>query len=84
MKKPIETKTQAGAISAAASGVILWLLQTYVFKGNMPQGIESLVYLIVPGVLAGAAAYLAPHTPRPDLAPVPVTAPPLPPAPPAA
>lgn len=66
----VETKVQAGTLSAAAAGVVLWVLQTYVFKGAMPQGVESLVYLAVPAVLAGAAGYLAPHTHRPDLAPV--------------
>ena len=66
----VETKVQAGSATAAAAGVVLWVLQTYVFKGNMPQGVESLVYLLVPGVLAGVAGYLAPHTPRPVVASV--------------
>ena len=65
----IEKKTQAGTLSAAVAGVVLWALQTYVFKSGMPQGLESLVYLAVPAVLAGAASYLAPHTHRPDLKP---------------
>jgi len=67
----VETKVQAGSISAAAAGVILWVLQTYVFKGTMPEGIESLVYLLVPAVLAGAAGWLAPHTPRITVTPPP-------------
>ena len=70
MPAPLETKVQAGTASAAVAGVALWALQTYVFKSGMPQGVESLVYLAVPAVLAGAAGYLAPHTHRPDLAPV--------------
>ena len=74
----IETKVQAGTASAAVAGVALWALQTYVFKSGMPQGVESLVYLAVPAVLAGAAGYLAPHTHRPDLT---VPAAPPPPAP---
>ena len=68
---PVESKVQAGSLSAAVAGVGLWLLQTYVFKGGMPQGVESLVYLAVPAVLAGAAGYLVPHTHRPDLGPPP-------------
>ena len=71
----VETKVQAGTLSAAVAGVALWVLQTYVFKGGMPQGLESLVYLAVPAVLAGAAGYLAPHTHRPDLAPPPAVPP---------
>jgi hypothetical protein len=67
----VETKVQAGTVSAAVAGVVLWVLQAYVFKDGMPQGVESLVYLAVPAVLAGAAGYVAPHTHRPDLAPPP-------------
>ena len=67
--RQVETKVRAGTLSAAAAGVALWVLQTYVFKGGMPQGVESLVYLAVPAVLAGAAGYLAPHTHRPGLTP---------------
>jgi len=63
--KQVETKVQAGTLSAAVAGVLLWALQTYVFKDGMPQGVESLVYLAVPALLAGAAGYLAPHTSRP-------------------
>jgi hypothetical protein len=69
MKKPVEAKVQAGSLSAAASGVVLWVLVTYVFPDGMPQGAESLVYAVVPALLAGAGAYFAPHTHRPDLAP---------------
>ena len=60
----IEKKVQAGSLAAAVSGVVLWIAQTYWFKGGMPQGFESLVYLAVPAVLAGAAGYVAPHTNR--------------------
>lgn len=71
--KQVETKVQAASLSAAAAGVALWVLQTYVFKGSMPQGVESLVYLAVPGIVAGVAGYVAPHTHRPDLpAPAPL------------
>jgi hypothetical protein len=71
----IESKVQAGSLSAAVAGVALYALQTWVFKGNMPQGVESLVYLAVPAILAGAAGYFAPHTHRPDLTPQPPAAP---------
>jgi hypothetical protein len=81
MAAPVEAKVTAGSLSAAAAGVVLWALQTYVFKNGMPAGAESLVYLLVPAIIAGAGAYLAPHTHRPDLLP-PLVSPPSPAAPP--
>jgi hypothetical protein len=64
-RAPIETKTQAAGLAGAVSGVAVYLLQTYVFKGTLNAGLVSLIYAAVPGVLAFGAAYLAPHTPRP-------------------
>lgn len=67
----VETKVTAGSLGAAAAGVALWALQTYAFKGSaVPAGVVSLVDLIVPALCAGAAGYLAPHTPRTATAPV--------------
>ena len=81
MAAPVEAKVTAGSLSAAAAGVVLWALQTYVFKNGMPAGAESLVYLLVPAVIAFAGSYVAPHTHRPDLlSPPSPAAPPLPPA----
>jgi hypothetical protein len=65
MAYPVAPKTQAAGISAAVSGAALYLLQTYVFKGSVPAGVESLIYASVPGLLAFAAAYWAPHQVRP-------------------
>ena len=64
MSYPIEPKTQAAGVTAAASGAVLWLLSTYVFKGDVPDGIASLIYVTVPGVVAFGAAWLAPHQHR--------------------
>jgi hypothetical protein len=69
MSYPVEPKTQAAGVTAAVSGAALWLLSTYVFKGSVPDGVASMVYIAVPGVLAFVAAYLAPHQHR-DPAPV--------------
>jgi hypothetical protein len=62
---PVAAKTSAAGVSAAVSGACLYLLQTYVFKGTVPDGIASMIYIAVPGILAFGAAYLAPHQPRP-------------------
>lgn len=81
MAAPIEAKVQTGSLAAGLSGVVLWVFQTWVFKGSdVPGGVVSLVYLAVPALLAGITGYLTPHTPRP---PVPAQSPEQP-APPAA
>jgi hypothetical protein len=67
---PVEVKVQAASLAAAVSGAVLWALSVYAFKGStVPPGLVSLVDLAVPAILAAAAGYMAPHTPRPDLAP---------------
>jgi len=60
---------QAGGLSAVAGGITVYLLQTYAFKGTIPAGIVSLIYAVVPGLLALAGGWLAPHTSRTPLAP---------------
>ena len=70
----VESKVTAASSAAAVSGVVLWALQTYAFKGGaVPAGLVSLVDVAVPAVCALAAGYFAPHTPRPA-APVPAPA----------
>ena len=72
-RPPVEAKTQAAGVAGVVSGALIWVLQTYVFKGTLDPGLVSLIYAAVPGVLAFGAAYLAPHTPR--TAPATVTPP---------
>lgn len=60
----IETKVKASTAAAALSGLALWILGKYVFKGDVPDVIASWVYALVPAIVAGAAGYLAPHTNR--------------------
>ena len=64
MSYPVEPKVQVAGVTAAASGAVLWILGKYVFKGNVPDGIASMVYVAMPGVLAFVAAYFAPHQHR--------------------
>ena len=70
---PIEKKVQASTAAAAVSGLALWSLGHYVFKGSVPDVVASWVYVLVPGVITFGAGYLAKHTPRPvaPAAPVP-------------
>lgn len=62
MAQPVETKVKASTTAAAVSGMALWLLGRYVFKGSVPDVLASWVYVLVPGALAYAAGWLAPHT----------------------
>jgi hypothetical protein len=62
---PVETKVQASTAAAALSGLALFALGRYVFKGTVPDVVTSWVYVIVPSVITFAAGYLAKHTPRP-------------------
>ncbi len=64
-RAPVEPKTQAAGLGASVAAALVYILQTYALKGNLPQGAEALIYTAVPGAVAWAAAYLAPHQARP-------------------
>ena len=64
MSYPVAPKASAAGVSAAAAGAVLYLAQQYVFRGHVPAGVESLIYAATPGVVALAAAWLAPHQER--------------------
>jgi hypothetical protein len=64
MSYPVEPKVQVAGVTAAVSGAALWLLGKYVFKGSVPDGVASMIYVATPGVLAFVAAWLAPHQHR--------------------
>ena len=65
MTGPVETKVKASTAAAAVSGIVLWILGKYVFKGTVPDVIASWTYVLVPAVITFAAGYIAKHTPRP-------------------
>jgi hypothetical protein len=71
MAGKIETKVQAGTLTGALVGLVVWALVAYVpaFHDGVPEPVVA----VLPFALAWAghtiAAYLAPHTPRPDLTP---------------
>ena len=77
MAGPVEAKVQASTGAAAVSGLALWSLGHWVFKGSVPDVVASWVYVLVPAAVTFGAGYLAKHTARPDAVP------PAPPAPPA-
>jgi hypothetical protein len=69
MATPVESKVKAGTAAAAVSGIVLWIIGRYVFKGTVPDVVTSWTYAIVPGLLTFAAGYAARHTSRPGLPP---------------
>ena len=62
---PTETKVKASTAAAAASGLVLWVLGRYAFKGAVPDVVASWVYAAVPAAVTFTAGYLAKHTDRP-------------------
>jgi hypothetical protein len=65
MTAPVERKVQASTAAAAVSGLALWALGRYVFRGSVPDVVASWIYVIVPSAVTFTAGYFARHTPRP-------------------
>jgi len=77
--EPVELKVKTSTAAAAVSGLALYILGRYVFKGAVPDVVTSWTYAIVPALITFAAGYAARHTPRPAVPPAPpasVTPPP--------
>jgi uncharacterized membrane-anchored protein len=64
---PVETKVSAATVAAVVSAFVLWVLRTFVFKGDVPPEVEALVTVAVVGACTFAAGWFARHTPRTDL-----------------
>jgi hypothetical protein len=64
---PVETKVAASAAVSVVSGVVTWILVTYVpgLHGVLPPTLADFLPWAVSAVLSAAAAYRAPHTTRP-------------------
>lgn len=61
---PVAPKVVAATSAAAVGGFIIWALSTYVFHGVVPDAVQAVVNVAVPGLLALAAGWLAPHQQR--------------------
>jgi hypothetical protein len=66
---PVERKVTASTGAAAVSGLVLFMLGRYVFKGAVPDVVASWIYVLVPSAVTFTAGYLARHTPRPPAVP---------------
>lgn len=67
----VETKVKAGTAAGGIVGVVAWALVQYVpaFRNGIPQPLMDALPFILAWIGHTAAAYLAPHTHRPDLKP---------------
>ena len=71
MATPVETKVKASTAAAAVSGIALWLIGRYVFRGTaVPDVLQSWIYTLAPAAVTFGAGYLAKHTARPAVPPV--------------
>ena len=67
------------AIAGALTGLILWILQEYLFKGSaVPEVIEGATLVLVPAALSGIASLLTKRNVTPTPAPAPTPASPDP------
>lgn len=67
MSTPVETKVTRAAITAALVTLALYALSFVPFVADMPAAAAGAVLVLVTGAVTYAVAWLAPHTPRPDL-----------------
>jgi hypothetical protein len=81
----VETKVVAGSLGSGLGGVlatfILWLLGSFVWdvgtRGTdatkaveaVPAPVAALIVVVIPAAVTALAAWVAPHTHRPDLEP---------------
>jgi hypothetical protein len=82
MTAPVESKVAAAASASAITGVITWILVTYVptLHGGLPASLATFLPFVVASAIGAISGYMAPHTPRavspPETMPAPLWMPP--------
>jgi hypothetical protein len=68
---PVETKTAAAASVSTVTGVVTWMLVSWIpsWHAGLPPALATFLPFIVASVLGAASGWLAPHTPRATAAP---------------
>lgn len=63
----VEAKVKTSTAVATVTGLLVTLLATYVFRGDVPpvwaQVVQNVVGAVVPGLLTFIAGWLSKHTP---------------------
>lgn len=65
--KAPERKVTTSTAAAAVAGLVIWLLDKYVFTGSVPDPVALAINVLMPGILAFVVGYFTRHTHRPDL-----------------
>lgn len=60
----VERKVAASTFAAASTGLVLWVLATYVFGAEVPEPVAAFVAAVVPAVVTFIAGYAVRHTDR--------------------
>jgi hypothetical protein len=55
----VKASTSAGGAGAAVGAFLVWVLQTYVFHGDVPDPVVALLYLVGPAAVAAGSAWVA-------------------------
>jgi hypothetical protein len=78
---PGGTAVSYSSIAGAVTGIILWLLSHYAFRGNaVPEPIQTGAWILIPAAVTGLGAWLTRrHTATTAAPPTPAPAPPQPP-----
>jgi hypothetical protein len=63
---PVEAKVTYATVGAAIAGVLIWALETYLFRGVVPLPVQALIDIAVPALSAFGFGYAARHTFRND------------------
>jgi hypothetical protein len=59
-----EPKVVAATGGSALAGLVMWLLDAYVFHGSVPGPVGTFVYITAPAVAALVAGWSAKHVDR--------------------
>lgn len=57
----VSPKVTAAGAGAAAAGLVTWVLQTYVFHGEIPVPVAGALDVLVPGIVAFVSGWLVRH-----------------------
>jgi hypothetical protein len=56
--KTISNPTSNGTVAGALTGLALWALATYAFKGAVPNAVQAVIYVVIPAAVTGVTGYL--------------------------